>query len=89
MSSGSGEEKQRSIVRDPIFSLASATGTYKRISDGTALAKVRVVGTRWANVTVSWLQRVDGERYKRVETIKACERKVNQISKRLTTRIAC
>ncbi len=51
-------------VPNPCFALASSTCTYKRISDGAALAQVEVIDAAWASVRVPWLKRVDGERCK-------------------------
>ena len=68
MSLGILEENNKRIAPDPIFSLASGTCTYKRISDSAAYAEVGVANVTWAAVHGSRLQRVDGERCKEDET---------------------
>ena len=52
------------IVRDPGTSLASATGTCERISDGAEQAQVGVVWTTWAEIRISQRKRPNCERCK-------------------------
>ena len=66
------------IVRDPSSSLASATGTYERISDGAALAQVGVVNTTWAKVRLSRLQRPNSEHCKNDKTMRPTNARQNK-----------
>lgn len=75
-------------VPNPVFSLASGTCTYKRISDGAAFTQVGIVSATWAKVHGSRQQRVDSERCKGDETFRGSLTQ-DQNSNRLTARVAC
>ena len=70
---GVGERTTTRIVRDPISLLASATGTYERISDGAAHAQVGFFKSSWTKVHLPPWKRLYIERCKSKETIDRIE----------------